>query len=344
MNILNMLWCWIKVRAVGLSPKEFFPLCDVFDRKKSKIAKCALKAYFNSRVPDKSKFKRIDKGSDELKYLYLDNISRGRHLMPYEQEYLTGGMPMYRFSRFPSALDKVYLEKLFEKAALPKLIAYVRDFVLSPDLEHRLVDLCAKEDKSKLFGNTYHTALKTYLSSLQKNKFQTPAVQLSLLALNNDELTLELIKNCSMDRNILFIPTMQQLAENGGRKVLNELLFNTFVDSDEMSRQILERFPDLRWAYEIARLRKPLRKLERETDFFGVIAPSKKESDFILKSIEMEREKVRRVISEVLSHADMTPYFCAWVASEFPEYAEKAYHNVRKIAEKYREMYKSGKK
>ncbi len=340
MNIISMLWCWLKVRAVGLSTEDFFALCNMFDRKKSKIAEYALKAYFNSHTPEKQWLKHVYDGSDELKYLYFENIRRGRRLMPYEQEWLVQKMPISRFSRFPAALDKVHQKMLFEKSALPKLIAYVHGFVLPPDLEHLLIDLCAKEGNDRPFGNSYHMALWTYVSSLQKNKFQTPALQLSLLALNDDEITIELVKNCSMETNILFIPTMQQLAESGSREVLNELLFNTFVVSDELSRKILGRFPDLRWAYEISRLRKPLRKLEREIGFFGVEAPSIKESDFILKSVEMEKDKVRKVIPEVLSRDDVTPYFCAWVASEFPEYAEKAYRNVRKTAEKCREIYK----
>ncbi len=339
MNIISKLWCWIKVRAVGLSTEEFFALCGAFDSK-SKIAKYALKAYFSSYTPEKPCLKHVYDGSDELKYLYFENIRRGRRLMPYEQEWLVKKMPMSRLSRFPSALDAVHQKMLFEKPALPKLIAYVRGYVLSPDLEHLLIDLCAKEGNDKSFGNSYRMALSTYVSSLQKNKFQTPAVQMELLALNDDELIIELVKNCSMESNILFIPTMKQLAEHGSHEVLNELLFNTFVASEELSRKILGRFPDLRWTYEISRLRKPLRKLERETGFFGVEAPSVKESDFIFKSIETDKDKVRKVIPEALSRDDVTPYFCAWVANEFPEYAEKAYHNVRKTAEKCRDIYK----
>ena len=345
MNIIKMLWCRIKVRAVGLDTEEFFALCEAFERKGSQLAKKVLKRFFNLYTPDQSFLGRVYAGSDDLKELYLMNIRKNRRLMPYEQKELVERMPMNRFSRFPSMLDKQYLEKLFAPEQKTKLIAYVRGYILPPDLEHRLMELYAAEGEVKPLGSSYRLALQTYVGSPQKNKFQTPAVQLSLLALNDDELTIKLLENCSMDNNMLFIPTMKQIVEDGSKEVLNALLLNTFVVDGEFSRKIVERFPELRWAYEISKLRKPLRKLERETnDFMGALNPSKFEFDFIMKTIESEDALTEHFeLPKMLAREEVTPYFCAWVASEYPEYAEAAYRTVRKIAEKYRNRYKSAK-
>ena len=339
MNIIYRVWCCLKVRAVGLSTKELLALCDCFERE-SKLAEYALKVYFSYYTPDKEHLKRVREGADKLKLLYYNNIRRGRKLAAYEQDFLVSRyLPINRFSRYPSALDNAHLNMLFEKSAIGKLTAYVRSFTLSPDLEHRLVAMCENEDNTVPFVDSYRMVLSTYLSSMCHNKFQTPAVQLSLLALNDEELIVELIRNCTMDNNILFVPTVKQIAESCSRKVIEELLFRTYIDSEYFSQVIQKRFPDLRWIYEIARLRKPLRKLEREIGFIGVEAPSKEESDFIFYSIEADKDDVRKAIPQILLR-DVTPYFCAWVANEFPEYTESAYRKVRKIAEKYREKYK----
>jgi len=341
MNIIYIIWCCLKVRAVGLSTKEFIALCDCFDHE-SNLAKYALKVYFGYYTPNKEQLERVRIGSDELKLLYCDNIRHGRRLAAYEQDFLVSrDLPINRFSRYPSALDTVHQNMLFEKSAIGKLTAYVRSFILSPDLEHRLVAMCENEDNTVPFANSYRMVLSTYLSSPSRrcNKFQTPAVQLSLLALNDEGLVMELVRNCTMDSNVLFVPTIQQIAESGSRMVIEELLFRTYIDSEYFSQVVLKRFPELRWTYEISRLRKPLRRLEREIGFFGVEAPSKSENDFILYSIEADKDDVRKVIPEALLR-DVTPYFCAWVANEFPEYAESAYRKLRKIAEKYREKYK----
>lgn len=315
-------------------------MCDCFDRE-SKLAGYVLKVYFGSYTPNKEQLERVRTGSNSLKMLYFDNIRRSRKLAVYEQDFLVSRYsPINRFSLYPSALDSIHQNMLFEKSAIDKLEAYVRSFTLSPDLEHRLVALCENEDNTVPFAGSYRVVLRTYLSSKCRSKFQAPAVQLSLLALNDDELTMDLVRNCSMDNNILFIPTIKQIAESGSCKVIEELLFRTYIDSEYLAQVIEKRFPDLRWAYEIARLRKPLRKLEREIGFIGVEAPSKEESDFILYSIEAEKDAIRRVIPNSLNRSNVTPYFCAWVANEFPEYAEAAYRNLRKIAEKYRKIYK----
>ena len=342
MNIIYRVWCCLKVRAFGLSTKQLVALCDCFERE-SKLAEYALKVYFSYYTPDKEHLKRVREGAGKLKLLYYNNIRRGRKLAAYEQDFLVSiYSPINRFSRYPSALDTVHQNMLFEKSAIGKLTAYVRSFILSPDLEHRLVAMCENEDNTLPFACSYRMVLSTYLSSpsRSRNKFQTPAVQLSLLALNDEELVMELVRNCTMDNNVLFVPTIRQIAESGSRRVIEELLFRTYIDSEYFSQMIQNRFPDLRWNYEIARLRKPLCRMEREIGFIGVEAPSKEESDFIFNSIEQEKVNVRKAIPNSLKRSNITPYFCAWVANEFPEYAETAYRNLRKIAEKYHQMYK----
>jgi len=346
MNVLTFLKCWLKIRMNGLSTTEFFALCEAFDNKKSKLAKKVLQICFRSITPYESWLDKIYSGSDELKLLYWDNIRRGRHLTSYEQERLLRDMPLNRFSRFPSKLDKFYLQQLFEKPNL--LAAYVSNFPLPIDLERKLISRCADEDRNYPWG--YRHVLTRYLSSAQTSKLLTPDVQLSVLALNDKGLTEDMIKNCSMDKNILFIPTMQYLAENSDREILSCLLLHSFV-SDESAKKMLARFADLRWMYEISRLRRPLRKLEKDAGkFIGSETPTMNEHKFILQTIEKDvkgdkqQEFVREVLLPLITDNEVTPYFCAWAAHEFPEVSEKAYRKVRAIAETYRKIYKPAKK
>ena len=350
MSIISLWKCWLIVYISSLSIDDFCALCTEYDCKKSKLAKRVLKKYFNSYAPDDAQVRRIYEGSDNLKSLYFKNIRPGRQLSPYEQCLLVRLMPIDRFSRFPSPLDKQYLFRLFDKTNKSKLAAYANCFELPTDLELRLIDLCAHEEQTKYHFDSYRFILQRYLSSPVK-KMQTPEVQLAVLAFDDKNLTLALVANCTMEKNILFVNVLRHLVENADRDVLSSLLLHSFILSDELSNKMLERFADLKWMHEISRLRRPLRKLEVDSKLFlGAVAPSKEELDFICRAIEKNARNedrsdfVQYVLEPMLQHRDLTPYFCAWAADEFPEVSEKAYRNVRAKAETYRDYFKSAKK
>ena len=348
MSIIKIIKCWLMICLNSISYDDFCALCAMYDRKKSKLAKKTLKMCFALwKEPSNAMVDVIYAGSDELKSLYFQNIRQGRKLTPHEQKMLVNAMPIDRFSRFPARLDRPYLLQLLEKANRQKLAAYVDSFNLPSELESRLIELCVQEGEEKYFWNSYRYVLLRYLRSSVRNKLQTPDVQLAVLALDDENLTLALISNCDMQKNYLFVSTLKYLADNASRKVLSSLLLHTYITSDELSKKILYRFSDLRWMSEISRLRRPLRKLELDTKcFLGVEAPSYQETQFICQTIEknVKREKreefVHDVLVPALHHRDVTPYFCAWAADEFPEASEQAYRNVRATAEQLLKRYK----
>lgn len=346
MSIIRLLKCWLLVYITDPGIDDFCALCTEYDRKKSKIAEYTLKKYFGSYAPGDAEIRRIYEGSDDLKALYFQNIRPGRKLSAYEQHRLVLSMPVNRFNRFPSPLDKQYLLRLFDKANKPKLAAYAESFALPPDLELRLIDLCAQEGQTNCPLNSYHYILQRYLSSAAK-KMKTPDVQLAVLALDDKNLTLALVENCNMENNILYIEALRHLVENADREVLSSLLLHSFIQSDELAKKMLERFPDLRCMHEISRLRHALRKLELEMKcFLGVIAPSETELDFICQSIEKDAKGddradfVEYVLRPKLQHNNVTPYFAAWAADEFPEVSEQAHQCVRKRAQKLYDLCK----
>lgn len=348
MSIIKIIKCWLMICLNSISYDDFRALCAEYDRKKSKLAEKTLKMFFALwREPSDTAVDIVYAGSDDLKLLYFQNIRRGRRLTPYEQKKLVRAMPIDRFSRFPARLDKQYLSQLLEKANKQKFAAYVDSFSLPSELESRLIELCVQEGEEKYFWNSYRYVLLRYLRSSVKNKLQTPDVQLAVLALADEDLTMALVGSCNMRENYLFVSTQQYLAENAGRKVLSSLLLHTYVASEELSKKILRRFDDLRWMVEISRLRRPLRKLEIDSKrFLGVEAPSHQEAQFICQTIEknVKREKREEFVHDVLAPAlrrcDVTPYFCAWAADEFPEVSEQAYRNVRATAERLLKHYK----
>lgn len=349
MNIIKYLLCLLKARFTILSYEDFGALCQGVDKQHSKIAGFALKIYLSCHAPTDGEVDRICVGSDELKLLYLRSIRPERRLSDYEQLSLVRYIPIGGRYRFPSALREPALKELFEKATPQKVGDYARSFALPSDYELRLIELCRTEEPTHFSLNTYKKALQCYLVLCKGRKLLTPDVQLSILALDDEKMASDMIGNCNLSENILFLPVQKILAEQGSFKVLQELLFRSYITSEELSQKILQRFPSLKWAYEISRLRKPLRRMEKELEqFWGVEAPTPDEMRFIEKYFEKniqddERHElfVRHKVKPLIATA--TPYFCAWVAREFPELGETAYQRVRNIAEFYRDIYKRKK-
>lgn len=346
MKIIKYLICWIKARYVRLSSADFCALCHAYEVEHSKIAEYALKTYFSHHVPKSDELDRIYKGNYELRWLYLKNIRHGRRLTDEEQHLMVTSMPIGGTYAFPSALREPALKELFELGQAHKIAEYVRDFALPPDYELRLIERCRTENKPD-YLNSYHRALSHYLQFAKGAKLTTPDVQLAVLALNDEEITVAMVENCTMAENILFVPTLRVLAEEGSLKALQKLLFNSFIESDELADKIIERFPQLKRIYDMSCLRRPLYKLEREVgQFWGTVAPNVDEYQLIIQSIETDakhtkrEEFIRDSLLPMMARPKTTAYFCAWCADNFPEVSEQAYQRLRKIAKFYRDCYK----
>ena len=347
MKIIKYFICWIKARYVLLSSADFCALCDAFESEPhSKIAEYALKTYFSRHVPEKSELDRIYAGKYELRWLYLQNIQRGRRLTDCEQHLMVTSMPVGGTYAFPSALREPALKELFDSGNAHKIGEYTRAFALPRNYELRLIELCRTEEDAD-YLNSYHRALSHYLRFAKGEKLTAPDVQLAVLALNDEEMTVAMVENCTMAENILFVPTLRVLAEEGSLKALQKLFFNTYVESDELAQIMLERFPQLKRIYDMSCLRRPLYKLEREAGkFWGTVAPNMDEYQFIIWVIKTDvhnskrSEFIRDSLLPMLEQPKATAYFCAWCADNFPEVSEQAYQRLRKIAKFYRDCYK----
>ena len=351
MNIIKYLLCWLKALFTVLPYEDFIFLCDGVDKENSKIAEYALKAHLSRLEPDKSVMERICAGSPELKLDYLQSIRPNRRVSDYEQLCMVRHIPIGGRYCFPSPLREPALNELFERSSAQKLGDYAARFALPADYELRLIDLCHKEKNPHLGLNTYRRALHRYLaySYCKRNILASPAAQLAVLALDNEMIALDMVRNCTFAKNILFLPVQEILVEQGTFATLQELLFHSFIDSDELAEKMLQRFPQLKWMFEISRLRKPLYRIENELDtFWGIQAPSLDEMHFIeeiIKSAPLDAEQQKMFVQhKVKPLLDMaTPYFCAWVAYKFPELGEQAYQQVRKFAEHCRDLHKKKK-
>ena len=349
MKIIKFLLCWFKAHFCTLGLDDFNALCDDFECSKHHIiSQLALKKYFAVHMPFKQELDRIYAGNFDLRWLYLKSISPKRRLSDDEQYFLVCDMPTGGSFRFPSALRAPALKMLFERASPQKIGDYAEDFVLPTDYELRLIELCRKEKDHKVkFLNSFRRALMRYLRHAEGYKLMTPEVQMAVLALDDEEVTIAMIENCNLTTNILFMPVLKILVEQGSLNALKKLLSRSFIRSDELAQKMLQRFPQLKRAYDISCLRRPLYKLEKESkQFWGTEAPTMDEHQFIIHAIEADAEKKNReafVANHLLprlASAGTTPYFCAWCADTFPETGEQAYQKMRQIAKMYRDRYK----
>ncbi|MBQ9270829.1 MAG: hypothetical protein IJ218_00995 [Alphaproteobacteria bacterium] len=350
MNIIKYLYLWYKARFSTLPLSDFCTLCAVYSTTgKSKLAAKVLQTYFARNTPDHERLQRIYDGSYELKWLYLQNISRSRRQTDEEQHYLVTLMPVSVGYGFPSALREPALKTLFDLGQASKICAYVRDYSLPAKYEQRLISLCREEAISSpsFKFDSFKRALLQYLQFAQGPKMEGPDIQLALLALNDEELITAMVENCTLERNLLWAPALRILADQGSLKSLQTLFFHSFILSEGMVQIILQRFPQLKYAYEISCLRRPLYKLERQVGkFWGTAAPTMEEHQFIVRTIACDAENtdrnefVQKLLLPALERKNTTPYFCAWATYTFPETGEKAYQKMRKIAKMYRDRYK----
>ena len=345
MKLFKYLICWIKARYVRLSFADFCALCDAYEINQRSIAKYALEVYLSHYVPEKRELDRIYAGIDSLKWLYLKSIKRDRRLTDYEQHLMGTSMPTGGSFAFPSALREPALKELFDQRNVYKIGEYVRHFAVPANYELLLIKMSQEEEKPNCLSS-YRRALEHYMKFAKGEKLTSSAVQLAVLALNDDKLSIAMIENCTMSKNILSMPALRILAERGSLKVLQKLLFCSFIESDELADKILKRFPQLKRIYEMSYLRRPLYKLEQESgQFFGTVAPNFDEYQFIIHIIKTDINHVKsaafiRESLSMMARPDATPYFCAWCADNCLKVSEQAYQRVRQIAQFYHNRYK----
>ena len=348
MTIIEKFVCWYKARFSQLTDKEFIALRNAYKPKETPLIGRILATYFHRHAPRDSEMNIICEGNWAFKQLYALNTPRGRKLSKYEQHcwvfFITTGGPY----RFPSALDEPALTELFDCTRPGKVTSYVRDFALPEKFEMRLLELCRTEKKKPFPLNSYRRAMSNYLSFCREKRLTAPAAQKALLALNDKELTEDLLKCCTLENCILADEVIAELIASRNEDALSLLLFQSYVADNDLAQKMLEAFPQLKWQYEISKLRKPMRKLEKDTkQFFGIEAPTTSEFQLILgyagiKKDDEDRQEAFikiRLLPKLKSKAS-SPYFCAWAAYNFPDTAEKAYQSVRSTAEYMRGHFK----
>lgn len=347
MTIIEMLICWFKARFSDLTDKEFCALCKTYKLTSTPLERNVLQTYFRRHTPSNSRINAICEGSWALKQIYMLSIPRNRALTPYEQHCMVFFMPVGGPYHFPSPLDTVALKELFETARPYKIAAYARDFVLPEQFEARLIELCRKESPKRFPLNSYQGAMLYYLSFNHGKRLVAPNLQQAVLNLGDEKLSKALINACSFDTCVLSDEAINTLIAAKDEKLLSELLFKSYVASPETVQKLLSTCPQLKWQYEISKLRKPLRQLEKAADqFLGIEAPTMSEHQFILHCIdtsaqtEDREEFVNYKLLPKLKNSAGSPYFCAWAAHNFPETAEKAYQCVRTTAEYLHKHYK----
>lgn len=340
MTIIKKLVYWFKARFMQLTDEEFIALRDAYKLARPPQIEKILTTYFHCHVPRDTEVNIICKGDLFFKQLYVKSTPCGRKLSPYEQHCWVFFMPLGRLYRFPSPLDEPALTELLNYASPCKIATYIRDFALPEKFERRLLKLCREEKNKKIVLNTYHSALYDYLAFCPENHMVTPEIQKALLELGNKELLKAILKNCSFDNCILADEVIAELIKSHDEATLSLLLFKSYIANKELAQKMLEVFPQLKWQYEISKLRKPMRKLEKDAgEFFGIEAPTISESVLIIHYEEVERDHAQqKVFFRVkilprLKSKDCSPYLCAWSTYNFPETGEKAYQSVRSTAE-----------
>lgn len=348
MTIIEKLVCWYKARFSQLSDKEFTALRDAYKLASTPFIERILATYFRHHIPKNSEVNIICEGNYSFQQLYVLNTPRGRKLSEYEQHCWVYFMPLGGPYRFPSALDEPALTELLDSGAPCKIAAYVRDFALPEKFELRLLELCKKEEKKRFPLNTYHSAVFNYLTFCRESRMTSPTSQRALLAINDEKLTEALMKLSSLDNCLLAGEVIADLIADRNKAALSLLLFKSYVADKDLVQKMLEAFPQLKWQYEISKLRRPMRKLEKDTgEFFGIEAPTALEQKLILGYLGIRKDDDERrgifirirVLPRLKSTAG-SPYFCAWAAYNFPETSEKAYQSVRSAAEYLRSRFK----
>lgn len=348
MNRISMLFYLLKARFATFAEEEFDALCKEYSENASGLSsdkqlpvKSVLITYFRNHTPSSNELNVVYRHSDELKWLYLGNISKKRGLTNDEQLYMASFMNFGSVFRFPQSLNDEALKLLFSTGDVRRISAYVRDFALPESYELELIKRYAAQkphlDRKQVFNCDYRFALRQYLENRKPEVCKSPKVQNELMKVADGAVWEKLCACQSMTDNVLAVETIRELIAKGYRNAMRALLLHSFIPTAELQRYLLSAFPALRWELEISKLRYALRKLEIETDdYWGVEAPSMEEMK-LMEKIELSEEtskSIVKIVCKKIAYSDqITPYFCAWIVNECPAIGEEVYNHLRKFAE-----------
>ena len=346
MGIIRFICYLFKARFGTFTDKEFEALCKeysshcgLFGKKKNAVG-LFLSIFFAHNVPTHQQLAILYDCSNELKWLYLRKISKKRRLSADEQMHMASAMPLGSVHRCPHRLSYAAVKCLFSRKDIDCIVSYVRDFELPEHYELELIERYSAQKGSQeaFFDHDYRFALKEYLSASTHKKCRTVRVQKRLLEVGDEELLTGLCVSQSLDENILFAETMRDLVKRGYEKAFDTLLFKSFIVDGKLQSNLYSAFPKLRWKLEISKVRRALYVLEkRNKQQWFVDAPCMKELEIIEKSevINDQLAFIAHMVLPRLKDGSATPYFCAWVADEYPHLGENAYKCLRRFAEKY---------
>ena len=349
MNTIRKLKNLYKARFGTFTDDEFDALCKeysnlsgLFNKSKRLGAETVLRVFFANRTPNLSQLNAVYSYDDNLKWLYLQNISKKRKLTDKEQYYMASFMNFGPVFRFPQKLDDAAVLRMFEVGNVRRIATYVRDFPLSERFELELIDRYAKQKpygKSDYGKCDYGVALSGYLESCRYPKCLSAKVQDRLLEVVDEDMWVKLCASQSMSVNALHKNTIRELIAKRYSEAIRSLLFYSYMPTVELQRYLYSSFPKLKWDLEISKVRHALRGLElRNKEFMGVEAPSYDEAKIVEAAILTDDVvKFMEVnVCPLLKSGAATPYLCAWAVNECPQLGEIAYTCLRGFAEKYR--------
>lgn len=340
----------LKARFGTFTDNEFSVLCgdfangsDLAASSKKNHARRALMVFFGHNVPTSQQLKTIYSYGDNLKWLYLSNMSSKRKLTEEEQQFMVSFMHFGPVFRFPHQLSEDAVALMFAVGDVSRIATYVRDFPLPEQFELELIDRYAQGkpyDAASFTKCDYRVALGRYLEQCQCPKCLSAKVQDKLLEVADEEMWCKLCSCHNMSENVLQKNTIRELIAKRYSLAVKALLLHSFIPTVELQRHLLSSFPDLKWELEISKVRHALRGLEiKAHSFMGVETPSYNEMKIIDCAVlnDDKSEYAERVALPLLEANTATPYFCAWAVYECPKLGEKAYACLRAFAEKYRD-------
>ncbi|MBQ8482146.1 MAG: hypothetical protein IJ532_06400 [Alphaproteobacteria bacterium] len=314
----------------------------LFGSKQKRGVGIVLSVFFAHQTPTLGQLNAVYEGGDNLKWLYLRNISPKRPLTSEEEQYMATMMEFGPVFRFPRKISDRAVNLMFESGNVRRIAVYVKDFALPEAFELELIKRYEMQKpyarSSRALRPDYAYALSQYLSMCRQPKCQTEKVQEKLLEVADEDMLEGLCASQNMSKNLLHNSTISALIAKRYSKALRAMLMHSFVPTSELQRYLYSSFPELKWELEISKVRHALRKLEkRYGEFWGVEAPNYDEYKIIDESIiaENQLDFVEGKVQSRINADIATPYFCAWATDEYPYLGENAYRCIRRFAEKY---------
>lgn len=361
MNKLKAVWYLYKARKGTFDHDEFRQLCrqyaanyQGFSSVKDNHIEKILKLFFSKHRQELPLLNCVYENGVELQRFYLSCIpTEGRELSKIEESYLTSLMDFSFIDNFPRRVSDEAVNKLFETADQNRLCAYVRNFSLPEKYEMLLFRKYEREREVYLSPQLWEKVVDQYLSLCKDAICKTEAVQKILLEVLNDEQWEKICRRQSIELNLLCDGVVQGIVERGYVQAVRSLLLNSYINQS-LFRFLLKQIPELKWELEISKVCRALYELQVKSGWkFGVLKPSAIEASVIngyfshssavgLNNCSVDSGYFRNCIVPLLVSSKATPYFCRFVALTFKGSEEMAYKYLRKIAEKYVKMSRTG--